>query len=245
MGLHQCKTGLHRCKTGFGWCKRLLGDFCSLSSNHLLHPLLTTFGNLPFSGSLSQNLRIAKLVTFLWNCYGSWVHVYRRRRIFFWGGGSPPSFGPFGWPAQFLSSTVPLVFLSHLFVCLFFALLQSFFIFRVEGGGRFPVVLISPPFLFRESFEGPVWSCWPKKRTFFGKEAAMRRCLCGPSCGFLRTFMENYLAIVAPKVTLLRNTTTAPHAKQAVQNLPATHDISQPALEFSALSSGWPDAWNV
>ena len=37
-----------------GWCKRLLGDYCSLGSKHLLHPLLTTFGHLPFSGSLPE-----------------------------------------------------------------------------------------------------------------------------------------------------------------------------------------------
>ena len=46
--------GLHRCKTGFEWCKRLLGDFCSLSSNYLLHPLLTICGNFPFLGSLPE-----------------------------------------------------------------------------------------------------------------------------------------------------------------------------------------------
>ena len=49
------KKGLHRCKTGFGWCKRLLGDLCSLAPKHLLHPLLTTFGKLPFSGSLPES----------------------------------------------------------------------------------------------------------------------------------------------------------------------------------------------
>ena len=45
---------MHRCKTGFGWCRRLLGDFSSLGSEDLLHPLLTTFWTLPFSGSLPE-----------------------------------------------------------------------------------------------------------------------------------------------------------------------------------------------
>ena len=58
-----CTSAKWAVQNGFGWCKRLLGPFCSLSSNYLLHPLLTTFGNLPFSGSLSQNFRTARQVS--------------------------------------------------------------------------------------------------------------------------------------------------------------------------------------
>ena len=36
-------------KWGSGWCKRLFGDLCSLGPKDLLHPPLSTFGNLPFS----------------------------------------------------------------------------------------------------------------------------------------------------------------------------------------------------
>ena len=166
----------------------------------------------------------------------------------FWGG-SPPSFGPFwlwprwgsGWPAQFLQQ-FPRLSLSFIF-CIF--LLQSFFIFRVEGGGSFPCRSEFHSLSFPGAIRGSSLVLLATKANLFWEGGGQVPRSLWPFLWFLRTFMENYLAIVAPKVILLRNTTTAPHAKQAVQNLPATHDISQPALEFSALSSGWPDAWNV
>ena len=193
-----------------------------------------------------------QLITFLSNCYGFWIHVYRRRHaksirtsrfcnIF---GGSPP-FGPFWlrpcwgsvWPVQFFSSTVPLVFLSHLFVCLVFCLIvcQFPFIFRVEGGGRFPFVQISTPFLFREPFEGPIWSCWPQKRTFLGKEAARRRGLCDPSCGFCGSSWRIVWQLWPPKVTLMRNT-TSPSCKASCPK-PPSHPWHQPTCfgVFSAV----------
>ena len=55
-GLALVQNGVAPVQTGFGWCKRLLGDFCSLGLKYLLHPLLTTFGNSPFSGSLPELL---------------------------------------------------------------------------------------------------------------------------------------------------------------------------------------------
>ena len=33
------------------WCKRLLGDLCRLGPKDVLHPPLTSFGDIPFSGS--------------------------------------------------------------------------------------------------------------------------------------------------------------------------------------------------
>ena len=48
------QNGVAPVQNGLRMCKRLLRDFCSPGSNYLLHPLLTTFGNLPFLGSLPE-----------------------------------------------------------------------------------------------------------------------------------------------------------------------------------------------
>ena len=53
--LHWCKRGLHWCKTGLHWCKRLSGDSLSSWSEHLLHLLLTTLGNLEVSDPCSRH----------------------------------------------------------------------------------------------------------------------------------------------------------------------------------------------
>ena len=53
-GVAPVQNGVAPVLNGFRMVQKTLGDFCSLSSNYLLHPLLTTFGNLPFSGSLAE-----------------------------------------------------------------------------------------------------------------------------------------------------------------------------------------------
>ena len=63
-------------KWGLGWCKRLFGDLCSLGPKDLLHPPLSTFGNLPFSVNL-PGPQLPKVRPFflgddsIWNCPSS------------------------------------------------------------------------------------------------------------------------------------------------------------------------------
>ena len=144
-------------------------------------------------------------------------------------GGVPSFFWPFlvaallglGLACSIFSSTVPLVFLSHFLFASFFALLcANFPLFSVLRGGRFPFVQISPPFLFREPFEGPIWSCWPQKRTFFGGGGQAPRSL-WPFLRFLRIFMENCLAIVAPQSNINEKHHDSPSCKASCPKPPS------------------------
>ena len=190
-----------------------------------------------------------QLITFLSNCYGSWLHVYRRRHAksirasrfcnIFWGG-SPP-FGPFWlrpcwgsvWPVQFFLQRFPSSFsLIFLFASFFALLCVNFLYFPCWGGGvvslsfRFPL-----PFFSGSRSRVQFGLVGHKSEPFLGRRRPGAAVFVALLAVFLRIFMENCLAIVAPQSNINEKHHDSPSCKASCPK----PKLSQPPMTSTNL----------